>query len=105
MSWDPPLANPGAPLEAYNVYRVVDGVRAQIGSVDPAVTAFVDSDVESNGNSTYIYFVTSESANGESIPSNLASKYPYCYDIIILNPPQIRWICILPPGLRIDLQQ
>lgn len=98
LSWEPPLADTGAPLEAYNVYRLVNGVQESLGSVGASTTSYMDSDVTLDGNTTYAYFVTSESAAGESVPSNLAAQpYPWCLDFLIFGPDvEVNWKCILP---------
>lgn len=97
LSWDPPLASPGAPLDAYNVYRLVDGIRESLGSVGPGATSYLDGDVDFETH-TYLYFVTAQSDNGESAPSNLATTtYPYCLDIV--GPDGLRKECYEPlPG-------
>jgi hypothetical protein len=102
LSWQPPLASPGAPVEAYNVYRYVDGVREALGSVNASVTSYVDTDVDPE--SGYLYFVTAVSAYGESKPSNVAMPgYPWCMNIVPIPPKippddkPINWDCIYPP--------
>lgn len=99
LSWEPPLADVGAPLDVYNVYRLVNGVEESLGSVSASQTSFLDGDVALDGNTTYAYYVTSESASGESLPSNLGFEpYPYCQDIIPLdlNPNDVKLYCIWP---------
>jgi hypothetical protein len=100
LSWDPPLANPGAPIDAYNVYRYVDTQRESLGSVGSASTSFVDGDVDP-GNHTYVYFVTAASSTGESVPSNLAT--PSCNNLITSEYPYVNPEC-LPGGGQVILR-
>lgn len=110
LSWQPPLANPGAPLDLYNVYRLANGIRERLDSVSAAQTTYVDGDAP-DGNTTYTYFVTAHSANGESPPSNLAAPdYPWCLEIVdwgaILGPDVehvVQWDCVLPLPLPVPI--
>lgn len=91
LSWDPPLANPGAPLDGYKVYRYLDTTREYLGTVGASSTSYVDSDVDP-GNHTYVYFVTASSADGESAPSNLAM--PGCNNLVTDQPPYLNIECL-----------
>jgi hypothetical protein len=100
LSWDPPLATTGAPIDGYNVYRYVDTQREALGHVGASSTSFLDGGVDP-GNHTYVYFVTSASGQDESVPSNLAT--PGCNNLVTSEYPYINPEC-LPGGGKLVLR-
>lgn len=101
LSWNPPAVETGSEVTGYRVYRYEDEDKQSLAEVGAEVTQFLDAHVSANH--TYVYYVTSVSATGESAPSNLASNYPPCTNIVYLDPPP-PWVdlrCITPVGIVI----
>lgn len=65
LSWNPPLDDGGAPVEAYLVYQSnTDGVMQFVGSTDQL------SFIHPSGGATTLYSVAARNQFGTSVPSN-----------------------------------
>src|SRR5688572_31194390 len=78
ISWSPPVLSP-VEILSYGVYRVNGTQQELLRSVADDQTTYLDGSADLDY--VYTYFVTSQSAGAESVPSNpsfAGPNYPYC---------------------------
>ena len=93
LDWIPPPASPGAPITGYNVYRLNGTHQERLDHLPAGQTTYFDADVSPDY--VYTYFVTSQSSDGESAPSNLGTAYPRCNPVSPAG--EVDSSCIYPP--------